>query len=131
MLSLLNRRIFLCLEPMDMRRGIDRLAGWVQGTLRADPFQGDAYVFISRDRRRLKVLIWDQSGYWLAMKRLESGRFAPPRPGPLVDGVRTAVLSQGELALLLEGITVHKATYHAHYHRREAEIPGSSPRIHN
>ena len=122
MLSLLDRRIFFRVEPTDMRWGIDRLASWVQGALGADPYAGDAFVFVGRDRRRVKVLVWDRSGYWLAMKRLESGRFAPPRPVVVNGSAMTVNLSSAELAMVLEGITVHKATYHAHYRRREAEI---------
>jgi transposase len=117
MLSTVGRRIFLATEPMDMRRGIDRLAGWVEGELRADPFAGDLFVFLSRDARRVKVLAWESSGYWLCMKRLESGRFSRPRTRVLQTGEVVVTLSPAELGMLLEGIEAHRVTYREHHHR--------------
>jgi transposase len=118
MLSLANRRIFIAREPIDMRRGIDTLSGVISGTFQRDPYQGDVFVFLGRDRRRVKILVWDRSGFWLSMKRLESGRFAqPPAPAVDVTGHPIQPLSAAELEMVLEGIVVHHATYHTHYNR--------------
>lgn len=119
MLSTSGRRIFVALDPMDMRRGIDRLASWVEGTLGADPYAGDLFVFLSRDLRRVKILAWEASGYWLCMKRLQQGRFSRPRRRVLATGELVVDLSPAELGMLLEGIDVHRATYRRHYHRPE------------
>ena len=125
MLNALGRRIFLAIGPMDMRRGIDKLAGWVESQIASDPFAGDVFVFVSRDRRRVKILVWDTSGWWLCMKRLDRGRFSPP-PAPVVaGGVATVGLSASDLQLLLEGVTVHAATYRAH-----GRAPGGDQRWH-
>jgi transposase len=121
MLSTVGRRIFLAIEPMDMRRGIDRLASWVEGALRADPYAGDLFVFLSRDLRRVKVLAWESSGYWLCMKRLQAGRFVRPRQRLLATGEQVVDLSSAELGMLLEGIDVHRATYRNHYRRPEVK----------
>ena len=43
-----------------MRRGIDTLACMVIGELGGDPRSGDLFVFVGRDRRRLKVLGWSE-----------------------------------------------------------------------
>lgn len=126
MLSTVGRRIFLALDPMDMRRGIDRLAGWVEGQLRADPFAGDLFVFLSKDRRRVKVLAWESSGYWLCMKRLESGRFSRPRKRMLETGEQVVTLSPAELGMLLEGIDAHRVTYREHHHRPRPENTGAT-----
>ena len=120
MLNTTGRRIFLAVDPMDMRRGIDRLASFVEGQLQADPYAGDLFVFLSRDARRVKILAWESSGYWLCMKRLEKGCFSRPRQRLLATGELTVSLSPAELGLLLEGIEVHRATYRRHYHRPEA-----------
>ncbi len=121
MFSLSNRRVFLATDPMDMRRGIDRLSGWVSSHLTTDPYAGDVFVFLSKDRKRLKVLIWDVSGYWLCMKRLESGRFTRPRNRLLSTGESAVSLSAAEFGMMMEGIDVHRATYRSHYHRPESE----------
>lgn len=121
MLNATGRRIFLATDPVDMRRGIDRLASWVEGTLGADPFAGDLFVFLSRDLRRVKVLAWEASGYWLCMKRLQSGCFVRPRQRVLTTGELVVDLSAAELGMLLEGIDVHRATYRRHYRRAGQE----------
>ena len=118
MLNLANRRIFIARAPVDMRRGIDTLSSLVSSAFQCDPYVGDVFVFLGRDRRRVKILVWDQSGFWLAMKRLERGTFAAPvQPAIDVAGRPVQQISAAELQMVLEGIAVHRATYHAHYHR--------------
>ena len=73
-----SRRIFLARSATDMRRSIDTLASMVIGEFSDDPRSGDCFVFVGRDRRRLKVLVWDEGGYWLCAKRLDAGTFAVP-----------------------------------------------------
>lgn len=122
MLNLSQRRIFIARAPVDMRRGIDTLASLVASAFQHDPYLGDAFVFLGRDRKRVKILIWDHSGFWLAMKRLESGTFAPPKL-PVLDAEGRPVhqISAAELQMVLEGIVVHRATYHPHYHRASSQ----------
>lgn len=51
-------KIFVALEPTDMRRGFNGLSGQVNQTLQQDPLSG--HLFLSRNRRkdRLKILYW-------------------------------------------------------------------------
>lgn len=78
MLSLGRRRVFLCRRPVDMRKAFDSLADLVRVELGMDPFQGDVFVFVGKDRTRAKVLIWEATGFWLCAKRLETARFRLP-----------------------------------------------------
>jgi transposase len=55
------RRIFLARAVVDMRKSFDSLIDLVQHHLAHDPHGGDAFVFVGRDRRRLKVLIYSPS----------------------------------------------------------------------
>lgn len=71
-------RIFLCVEPTDMRRGFDRLAEEVRSIIHEDPMSGHLFVFRNRRGDRLKVLSWDRNGYAVWYKRLERGRFNFP-----------------------------------------------------
>lgn len=71
-------RIFLALEPIDMRSGIDSLSQRVQHTLNHRLGEGNAYVFRNKRRNRLKLLIWDGSGIWLSQRRLHQGSFTWP-----------------------------------------------------
>ena len=113
-----NRRIFLARMPIDMRKGALSLAAQVENELKQDPFAGDIFVFLGRAKNRVKLLVWDKSGFWLCAKRLESGNFAVPA-GYLTQEPGITLLSPAQIHLLLEGIDVHHATYHAHYHPPE------------
>jgi len=68
-------RILVAVEAVDFRKGIDSLARLCQDHLHTDPFSGCLFVFRSRRATAIKVLVYDGQGFWLAQKRLSSGRF--------------------------------------------------------
>jgi transposase len=68
-------RIWLAVEPVDFRKGIDGLVQLCREKLQADPLAGALFVFSSRRRKSLKLLVYDGQGYWLFQKRLSEGRF--------------------------------------------------------
>lgn len=68
-------RIFLAIEPVDFRKGIDGLAAVCRQALAANPLEGAVYVFRNRSGTALKILFYDGQGFWLCMKRLSQGRF--------------------------------------------------------
>ena len=55
-------RVWLAVEPTDMRRGFDRLAEMARSVVGQDPRSGHLFVFRSRGGDRLKVLHWDRDG---------------------------------------------------------------------
>ncbi|MCC6356140.1 MAG: IS66 family insertion sequence element accessory protein TnpB [Verrucomicrobiae bacterium] len=71
-------KIYLAVEPRDLRKGFDGLAADVNGKLGAQVKSGALFVFCNRRRTRLKVLYWDGSGIWILTKRLEEGHFSWP-----------------------------------------------------
>jgi transposase len=92
-----------------MRKGFDSLAALVREHLGHDPLSGDLFLFVGRDKDRLKLLHWDTDGFALWYKRLEEGTFRlpPPRSAGAEDqGLPSAgvELKASELAMLLEGI---------------------------
>jgi transposase len=94
-------RIYLCVQPADMRRGFDTLAASVKEFLKHDPFSGNLFLFVGRGRDRMKILYWDRDGFVLWYKRLEEGAFKLPA---LKDVGTSLELKATELAMLLEGI---------------------------
>jgi transposase len=94
-------RIYLCVQPADMRRGFDTLAASVKEFLRHDPFSGNLFLFISRGKDRMKILYWERDGFCLWYKRLEEGVFKLPS---IKDAGASVELKATELAMLLEGI---------------------------
>jgi transposase len=66
--------IWLAVEPLDMRAGTEAaLARVVRVFGAARPHH--AYLFANRRANRLKVLVHDGIGVWLAARRLNQGRF--------------------------------------------------------
>jgi len=104
-LNLGRRRVFLCRKAVDMRKAYDSLADLVRIDLGMDPFHGDVFVFVGKDRTRAKVLIWEASGFWLCAKRLESARFALPGGTDRdASGSPTLSLSVEQVMALLEDV---------------------------
>jgi transposase len=93
-------RIFVCTEPVDMRRGVDGLALAARERLGHDPLQGGLFVFVSRRANRLKILWLDGRGYCLLYKRLHGALFRIPERGDAVS----VQIDGRELATLLAGV---------------------------
>lgn len=100
-------RIYMASEPVDLRRGFDGLAAATRHIIHADPLSGHLFVFMNRRANRLKVLLWQPSGYLLLYKRLERGRFKLPH-APL-PGRRHLEMEPCDLALMMEGIDLRGA----------------------
>jgi transposase len=108
-------RIYVAAEPQDLRKGFDGLAAATREVIREDPLSGHLFVYLNRRRNKVKLLIWEPSGYWLLYKRLERGRFhLPQQPAP---GRRHIVIEATDLALTIEGIDLCGAR------RRERWVP--------
>ena len=67
--------VYLHTGVSDMRLGMDRLSEKIRDELKKNPLAGGIYVFLSRCRRKVKLLYWDADGYAVWMKRLEAGVF--------------------------------------------------------
>lgn len=70
-------RIFVVVDPLDMRGSFDALAGAVR-RLGLDPVDGHVYLFLNKRRRLAKSVWFDGSGWCLLAKRLEAGTFQLP-----------------------------------------------------
>ncbi len=71
-------RVFLEVEPVDVRKSFSGLFALVMNRLKENPLQGALFVFSNRGRSRLKMLYWDGTGLWVLVKRLEKATFAWP-----------------------------------------------------
>jgi hypothetical protein len=103
MLNFSAARIYLCLEPTDMRKSFDTLAALVREHLQGDPQSGAWFVFRGKQGNRLKILYWDRDGYALWQKRLEQGTFEFPKVIGTASGVS---ISATDLSLILGGVAL-------------------------
>lgn len=69
---------YLAIGATDLRKSIDGLAILVQESFKLDPFSKSLFVFCNRSQDKIKILEWDENGFWLHYKRLEKGRFKWP-----------------------------------------------------
>jgi transposase len=109
-LDLRTTRIFLRPGTTDLRKAANGLAVIVQEEIKQDPFSGSIYLFCNRERKLLKAVYWDKTGFWLSQKRLEKAKY--PWPG---NEKETRELSADELRMLLAGIDFFKAHKEVRY----------------
>ena len=93
-------RVFVAVEPIDMRGSFDAIAGAVR-RIGLDPVDGHLYLFLNKRRRLAKALWFDGSGWCLLAKRLEAGSFQLP---PLNGDKPLVVIDGSTFASLLAGI---------------------------
>ena len=67
-----HSRIFLAVDPIDGRKGIDGLAAVCRHALGDNPLEGAVYVFRTRAGTTLKFLAYDGQGFWLCTNYLSS-----------------------------------------------------------
>jgi transposase len=81
--------VWLAVEPLDMRAGTEAALARVVAVFgAARPHH--AYLFANRRSTRLKVLVHDGIGVWLAARRLNQGRFTWTSDGAPSVGVTRA-----------------------------------------
>ena len=106
-------KVYLAIEPVDMRKQFNGLWTLAEDQMKEDPRQGALFVFTNKPRDRLKMLYWDGSGVWVLAKRLEQGRFSWPLGG---NGVKLSLTPEA-LTMLLAGIDLKQSCKKAWYER--------------
>jgi len=104
MLSFGEKPVYLCCGHTDMRKSINGLMSLVQSSFSLDPFSEAVFVFCNRARNRIKILEWDEDGFWLYFKRLERGKFRWPDEG----ADNKMILTNEELMCLIGSAKLEK-----------------------
>lgn len=104
-------RVFICREPVDMRKSFNGLTGCVEQLLRSDPLSGHLYAFFNRKGSMVKILVWDRTGFCIYAKRLEQGRFSYQSACP-----GTHEIDFARLLLVLEGIDLAGSRRRKRFH---------------
>lgn len=110
-------RVFVALEPCDMRKGFNGLEALVADRLKERPQSGALFLFSNQRRDRLKVLYWDGSGLWVLAKRLEKGRFSWPKSTD-PEAVKLRLRPEA-FAMLCDGVELKGAKFLPWYEREE------------
>lgn len=94
-----SRRYFLYRGKTDMRKSFDGLSGIVRDKLLREPVSGEVFIFLSRRKNQIRLLLWEGDGFSLYSKRLEQGTFEIPSG----DSDHLEIRSE-QLLFILKGI---------------------------
>ena len=108
-------KIFVALEPQDMRKSFQGLSELALQHLNENLNRDALFVFTNRPRTRIKLLYFDGSGLWVATKRLEKGKFSWPKPSS--SNQKKLKLGSEALQLLLDGVDMRGAQFKPWYER--------------
>lgn len=90
--------VWLAVQPLDMRAGTEAALARVVAVFgAARPHH--AYLFANRRANRMKVLVHDGIGIWLAARRLHQGKFVWPQ-----DAAPTLTLTRTQFDALVLGL---------------------------
>ena len=107
-------KVYLACGATDLRKSIDGLCALVSYSFELDPMSSSLFVFCNRGRDKLKILYWDNNGFWLLYRRLETGRFRWPGGTSCPSSKATPLpINRRQLQWLLDGLDVEQKRAHA------------------
>lgn len=113
-------RYFIYRAGCDMRKGYDGLSGLVRNEWKKDPLSGDVFIFLSRQRNKIKLLLWQNDGFVIYSKRLEKGTFELPKDNSIE-------ISAHQLQFILDGISLLSIKKRMRYeHQNVSKYPVES-----
>lgn len=103
------QRLYLYGGIIDFRKQINGLAQVIEADFPVGSLMTSWFVFISRDKKRVKILYWRGAGLALWHYRLEKASFTLPRPRPL----SSRNISWHELERFINGYNIFIGEAHA------------------
>jgi transposase len=97
-------RIFIRPGQTDLRKAVNGLSGIIEQQMAGEPFSGNVYLFCNHERKLLKAVYWDKTGFRLCQKRLEKEKFPWPQTAEAAKEINAE-----ELSMLLSGIDFFRA----------------------
>jgi transposase len=97
-----GHRVFVFTEAIDFRAGFDKLSMLVREKMKKELVEGDLFLFLGKNRKRLKAICYDGTGLLLLAKRLERGKFMS------VSEFEGSELSVEELNYVISGGVVRR-----------------------
>jgi transposase len=93
-----KHKVYLAVQAVDFRAGIDGLSALCRNKFAQDPFNGHYFIFRNRRASAIKILAYDSQGFCLFQKRLSKGTFRhwPKAPSSVI------MLNSTQLQVLLQ-----------------------------
>ena len=108
-------KVYLAAGATDLRNNIDGLLILIEKQLKLNPFDSCLFVFCNRKRDKLKILFWDNNGFWLYYRRLESGHFLWPDK----KSTSSMAVTEQQLSWLLDGLSIDQEGAHKAFFGRK------------
>lgn len=105
-------KIYLCRDPVDFRKAINGLSMIVEEVLCLDSFSSQLFVFTNKRRNKIKILVWDKTGFILWLKSLDKAQFK----WPLKNKEVVHSINGQQLNWLLDGIDIFAMKPHETLH---------------
>jgi transposase len=102
--DLSSARVFIKPGFTDLRKAVNGLTVMIQDEMELDPLSGNIFLFCNRERKLLKAVYWDKSGFWLCQKRLEKAKWPWPE-----DEKEAKEINAEEMKMLMSGIDFFNA----------------------
>ena len=108
-----NASIYFYRKPIDFRCGIDGLCLLISNKLKNNPCSGNIFIFRNKVNDRLKILYYENNGFWLLYRRLEQGKLKYPE----IQDITMNITVQ-QLQWLLSGLEIldHKIVSYSKFY---------------
>ena len=103
--------VYLYRAPVDFRKSYRGLAAIVELEIGDNPFDGALYVFINRQRNKIKCVFWENNGFVLYYKALAEEKFKWPK-----DKDTVITLTGQQMNWLLDGYDIAHMKGHKTLH---------------
>jgi transposase len=110
-------RVFVYGQAIDMRAGFGKLQSLVAEGMKENLFEGSLFLFLGKNRRRAKILLFDGTGLVLIIKRLDRNVFMP-----IEDFVETREIVLADLERILDGANLRVIFVAAKRARENEEV---------
>jgi transposase len=98
-------RVFVYSDYVDLRAGFDKLSWLVREKMNRELVDGDLFLFLGRNPKRLKAIAYDGTGLLLIAKRMERGRLMR------LEELEEKEITTEELDWLLRGACIRRAKF--------------------
>lgn len=99
------KNIYLCCGSTDLRIGIDGYAAIIANAFDRSPFDKSLYLFCNKSHNKVKILHYDDTGFWLYYKRFETGTIKWPK-----NNIELKEINIDQFKWLFSGINIEQKT---------------------
>jgi hypothetical protein len=90
-----NTQIYIAKDYVDFRKSIDGLVAIIKHDYNLDVYDQALFIFCNKGKDKLKIIHYQNNGFWLYYKRLDDSRFIWPKI------IKTRTISYHQLKTLL------------------------------